>query len=103
MKPDRVVFIKQDLQEAFDSMSEDDPIKKGLRKAIADISQNIFSGRQVKKNLIPKKYSELSNIWIYNLPSAWRLIYSITPSEVEIIGVVLDWMDHKDYEKLFNF
>lgn len=103
MKPERVVFIDDNLQETFDELRDDDPIKKGLKKAIKEISENVFAGRNVKKKLIPKKFSNLSNLWIYNLPSAWRLIYSIAPNEVEIVAVVLDWLDHKDSEKLFGF
>lgn len=103
MKPERVVFLDDELQKLFEELREDDPVKKGLKKAIQDISQNAFCGRNVKKNLIPSKYSNLNNLWIYNLPTAWRMIYSLSPGEIEIVAVVLDWMDHKDYENLFGF
>ena len=46
----------------------------------------------------------IENLWIYNLRSGWRLVYSVSsPDKIEILAVVLDWMDHKDYERLFNF
>ena len=72
-----------------------------------EIRKNVFCGRNVKKDLIPKelinKY-RFNNLWIYNLPSAWRLLYSITSKgDVEIIAAILDWMNHKDYERLFKF
>lgn len=107
MKPEKVVFIDEELERAFENLSEKDPLKKALEKAVRDISENVFCGRNVKKKLIPKeliqKYS-ISNLWIYNLPSAWRLLYAITPSEdVRIIAAILDWMNHKDYERLFKF
>lgn len=107
MKPEKVIFVDENLEDSFNELSEKDPIKKALKKAIRDIQNNAFCGRNVKKNLIPKelisKY-KISNLWIYNLPSAWRLLYSITPSEnINIIAAVLDWMNHKDYEKLFKF
>ncbi|MFA4960239.1 MAG: hypothetical protein WC548_01100 [Candidatus Pacearchaeota archaeon] len=103
MIPGKVVFIDDELEKAFESLKDSDPVKKGLKKAIREISENAFCGRNVKKSLIPAAYSYFENLWIYNLPSAWRLIYSLAPSKVEIIAVVLDWMDHKDYERLFNF
>ena len=103
MKPEKIVFLDDELQKSFEELREDDPIKKGIKKAIQEISQNAFCGRNVKKILIPEKYSNLNNLWIYNLPSSWRLIYSIAPGEIKIIAVVLDWMDHKDYERLFKF
>ncbi len=76
MIPDRVVFIDDELEKAFKSLEDNDPVKKGLKKAIREISENAFCGRNVKKSLIPVIYSNLGNLWIYNLPSAWRLIYS---------------------------
>jgi len=107
MKAGRIIFVDDELENAFNSLSDDDSLKKALKRAILEIQDNIFCGRQVRKYLIPKRILEkhgINNLWIYNLPSAWRLIYSITPSEeVEIIATVLNWMDHKDYEKLFNF
>ena len=107
MKPEKVVFIDESLEESFNSLPEEDPIKKGLIKAIKEIKENAFCGRNVKKNLIPKsliqKYG-INNLWIYNLPDGWRMIYVLTPTEeVQIIAIILDWMNHKDYERLFGF
>lgn len=103
MKADKVVFLNEDLESLFNSLNDKDSIKKGLKKAIREIQEDVFCGRNVKKDLIPRKYSELNNLWIYNLPSAWRLIYAVSPGKVEILAVVLDWMSHKDYENLFSF
>jgi len=106
MKPDKTVFIDESLEYAFNSLSEKDPIKKALIRSIKNIKEDAYSGRNVKKKLIPKKLIEkynINNLWIYNLPSSWRLLYSITGSDIEIIAVILDWMNHKDYEKLFGF
>jgi hypothetical protein len=107
MKPEKVVFVNEGLEKEFNELSEKDPLKKSLIRAIKNIQENAFSGRNVKKNLIPKAYIEkyrVDNLWIYNLPDGWRLIYSITSTgEIKIIAAVLDWMDHKDYERLFGF
>ena len=107
MKPDKVVFVDESLEESFDSLRESDPIKKGIVKAIKELGENCYAGRNVKKRLIPRelinKYG-INNLWIYNLPSAWRLFYSLADDgEVDLIAAVLDWMDHKDYERLFGF
>jgi hypothetical protein len=107
MKPEKVVFISESLEKSFNELNKADPLKKALTRAINTLCEDAFSGRNVKKNLIPKsliqKY-ELNNLWIYNLPDGWRMLYVLTPSEeIQIIAVILDWMDHKDYEKLFKF
>lgn len=107
MKPEKVIFIDSSLEKSFEELDNYDHLKKGLIKAIRDLQEDAFAGRNVKKNLIPKsiiqKY-KVDNLWIYNLPDSWRMIYSLTPStEIKIIAVILDWMDHKDYERLFKF
>jgi len=107
MKASKIVFIDSNLEKTFKSLSEKDSIKKALKRAIVDIKNNCYIGRNVKKKLIPRKLIDkykINNLWIYNLPSAWRLLYSITsPEKVEIIAVILNWMNHKDYERLFKF
>lgn len=102
----KVIFIDDELEEVFNMLPEDDPIKKALVRAIRSISEDPLSGRNVIKKLIPKKLIEkyrINNLRIYNLPSAWRLLYTITYDGIEIISVILDWMNHKDYERLFKF
>ena len=107
MKPERIVFVDESLEKSFNELKEEDPIKKSIIRAIKALKEDAFSGRNVKKNLIPKsliqKYG-INNLWIFNLPDGWRMLYVLTPSEeVQIIAVILDWMNHKDYEKLFKF
>jgi hypothetical protein len=106
MKPEKVVFIDESLEKSFTILDNTDPLKKGLIKAIKDVQENSFAGRNVKKELIPKeiirKYN-INNLWIYNLPNGWRMLYVLTSSEIRIIAVILNWMNHKDYERLFKF
>ncbi len=45
----------------------------------------------------------INNLRIYNLPSVWRMLYTVTSNGIEIVSVILDWMNHKDYERLFKF
>jgi len=104
----RVDFGNEKLKEAFENLKEiDKDLYEQIDKATDEISKNVFCGRNVKKKLIPneliKRYN-FNNLWIYNLRNGWRLLYSITsPDKVKIIAVVLDWMNHKDYERLFKF
>ena len=107
MKPSKIIFVNKELEQAFNNLPDKDPIKKALIRVLKNIKEDFQSGRNVKKDLIPKEYVQnyhVDNLRIYNLPSAWRLIYTITGSnEIGIIAVVLDWMTHKDYERLFKF
>lgn len=103
----KVVFVDQKLKSNFESLKDSDPrLYKEINRALVEVSKNVFFGRAVKKDLIPKNFIKkykIDNLWIYNLRKDWRLLYSVGKDEVEIIAVVLDWMSHKDYENLFSF
>ena len=107
IKPSKVKFISEKLQNNFNSLSDDDPIKKSIKRAIKDLQDNAFFGIQFPKKLIPKAYIqkyEITNLWKYDLPDGWRLVYSIiTPNKVEILAVILEWFDHKNYERKFKY
>lgn len=80
IKPSKVVFIDEKLEESFNSLEENDPIKRGIIRAIHDLRQNAFSGIQVPKRLIPKEYVRkygVNNLWKYDLPKGWRLLLNI--------------------------
>jgi hypothetical protein len=102
----RVKFIDSELEKAFNNLSDNDPIKKALIKAIQNIMEDYQAGEYIPKNKVPEAYLRkygINNVRVYDLPFAWRLMYTITgSSEIGIISVILDWMNHKDYEKLFN-
>ena len=101
----KVKFIDEELGREFNRMSDKDPTKKAVIKAIQNIREDYRSGEYIPKNKIPKSYLEkygINNLRVYDLPSAWRLLYSIINDEIEIISIILDWMNHKDYENLFN-
>ena len=101
----KVKFVDEELEIEFNKMSDKDPTKKAVIKAIQNIREDYRSGKYIPKNKIPKSYLEkygINNLRVYDLPSAWRLLYSIINDEIEIISIILDWMSHKDYERLFN-
>jgi len=105
MKPDKVVFVDEELEKSFNELPETDPIKKGIIRAIGSIRENAFVGRNVKKELIPKNFVEkyrLNNLWIYDLPNGWRLLYSIASNEIEIIVFCRLYFFNSLYDCFFN-
>ncbi len=107
IKPSKVVFISDELEKSFNQLRDEDSIKKGIIKAIKDLKENAFSGIQIPKRLFPKEYIQkygINNLWKYDLPNGWRLLYTITPeNEVELISAILEWFDHKNYERRFKY
>lgn len=63
---------------------------------------NPHKGIQISKSKIPKEYINnygVTNLWKINIPRYWRMIYTITGNELEIISIRLDFIDHKEYKK----
>lgn len=106
----KIQFADSKIQDAFNGLNkgdyEDKRLKDWLIRAFKDLENNAFCGIQIPKRLIPQEYLEkykVSNAWKYNLPDAWRLIYSIENNKVVVLSIVLEWMNHKDYEKRFGY
>lgn len=107
IKSCEIVFANNKVENEFINLPKESTLKKFLTRAIKDIQKNTFCGVQIPKKIIPKEYIrkyKINNLWKYNLPDGWRLIYSITtPNKVEILTVILEWFDHKNYEIRFKY
>ncbi len=102
-----VVFANEKLEKEFEGLNLEGDLKKYLQRAIGDIKANPFCGIKLQKHLFPKEYIKkysITNLWKYNLPGGWRIIYTlVNENEIELISVILEWFNHKDYEKRFNY
>ena len=77
-----------------------------LNRVFDDLQRNPYCGIQIQRRLVPKEYISrynIDNLWKYNLPNAWRLIYSVSKQEVVIISIVIEWLSHKKYERKFGY
>ncbi len=98
--------VKTAFEKLLDGKTEDKQLFEFLNRALKDIEQNAFCGIRIPKKLIPKEYIKkygVDNLWKYNLPNAWRLLYSVASGEVIVVSIVLEWMNHKNYEKKFKY
>ncbi|MFA5796981.1 MAG: type II toxin-antitoxin system RelE/ParE family toxin [Candidatus Woesearchaeota archaeon] len=103
-------FVDKDIQKAFYNLKDGDAQERELFKtinyALDAIEENAFSGIQIPKKIIPKYYIQkyqIKNLWKYNLPKGWRLFYSIINDEIVVVCLILEWLNHTDYEKRFNY
>src|SRR3989344_4507771 len=90
--------LKETLSKLKTSKTEDQKLYKWINRALDDIQEDVFCATQVPKKLIPKVYIdkyEIDNLWKYDLPKSWRLLYSIANGEVCVLSIILEWMDHK--------
>lgn len=86
--------------------SEEKLLAENIDKAISQFKLNPDSGIKIPSKLWPKEYVikyAINNLWKYNLPNGWRLIYAIASNELEVISIMLEWFKHKDYEKRFGY
>ena len=106
----KIQFANDKVSKAFHQLKDGNESKRRLYewliRAFKDIEQNAFCGIQIPKKLIPNDYIKkfnIKNVWKYNLPNAWRLIYSIESREIIVLSIVLEWLDHKNYERRFKY
>lgn len=106
-KRSEVVFADDKLEKEFNKLDNNEEVKRFIIRAIKSIQENAFCGIQIPKRLIPQEYTKkygINNLWKYDLPDGWRLLYSITtPNKVEIISVIIEWFDHKNYERKLKY
>jgi len=86
--------------------SDHQTLLRSVQQKIEFLKVNPQYGIHVPKDRIPKDYIvkyDVNNLWKVNLAGAWRMIYTIRGSDVEVISFVLDIFNHKDYEKKFGY
>jgi len=110
MKEINVAFISHKIKQEFEDLKsgkfEDKRLYGFILRAINDLKKNPITGTKVPKKLWPKEYItnyRITNLWKYDLPNSWRLVYTIETDEVRIMNIILEWFNHKDYEKRFGY
>src|SRR3989338_8155718 len=112
-QPERIkkyAFADVSLKKAFEDLQkgkhEEQQLAKYLQRAILDLLENPLCGIRVPSRLWPKEYIQkygIDNLRKYDLPDGWRLMYTIRGNEIEIISVLIEWFDHKNYERKFRY
>lgn len=105
---------KQEYDKLKDTISEEQ--KKGMTNSfnqqllksidnkIGYLKMNPLAGDHAQRPLpasLVSKY-DINNLWIIDLIGYWRMLYTLHTSEVEIISLILEWVDHDKYDKTFG-
>ncbi len=105
-----VGFADEKTKSAFLSLKEtkgaEQKLYEFLDRAFDDLKKDPFCGVKIPKKLWPKEYVKkygIDNLWKYDLPNAWRITYTVRADQVTILSVVLEWFDHKEYERRFKY
>lgn len=109
-KETKVIFANKNLQQEFDKLKEgkfeDRQLYLFLSRAISDIEKNPSCGIKLPEKIWPSGFAgkfAINNLWKYDLPDGWRLIYTIKANDVAILSIILEWFSHKGYERRFNY
>jgi len=114
MKKVRVIFSSE-AEEVYKYLNSEAPNSKtesmilnAVNKKIELIKLNMHYGNPIAKKLIPDEYKSkygVTNLFRVELPQFWRMLYTLTDgeTEIEIIAFVLDIIDHKTYNKKFDY
>ncbi len=81
-------------------------LKDTIKRKLLLLKKDPELGTHISRSKIPKEYIkkyELTNLWKINLPNAHRIIYTLKGNETELISFIIDVLNHKDYEKKFNY
>lgn len=110
MKENFVAFINKQIKEDFESLKngkfEDKKLAQFIEKTIENLKINPGCGTKIPKSIWPPIYLkdyQITNLWKCDLPGAWRLIYTLDTNETRIVAFIIEWFDHKNYEKRFNY
>lgn len=116
--PDATVQFTEKMQEIYNDLTErakqdhlagktnsqNIQLLKALDAKLDVLKWNPQSGQHVPRRNILKKTAEqfgVEDLWVLDLPSFWRLLYTITRGEIRVICLVLHMCDHDEYNTMF--
>lgn len=109
-KPINVILGDNKLEKEFNELKQgsfqDKQLSLFIDRAITDLKENPACGIKIPRRIWPKVYLAkygITNLWKYDLPNAWRLIYTIKEDDVRILNVILEWFNHPEYERRFAY
>lgn len=71
------------------------------------LAENRYAGEQVKKDRIPRRYFKkygVNNLYRYHHPQGYRSTYTVlTLTKGVFLVVILDLLNHEEYDDLFGY
>jgi hypothetical protein len=104
-KPSCVKAVKA-VADFVSSLESDSHLRQIVDKALDVLKENMFAGQLIEKKKFPKIYIQkygITNLYKYNLDRSNRLTYTLVADASGIAVVVLEILNHKEYEKRFGY
>jgi mRNA-degrading endonuclease RelE of RelBE toxin-antitoxin system len=90
----------------YRSLEKTDTLKNQLDETLDLLKKDPTVGNRIKNNLWPRRYVRkygINNLYRYRIGSNWRVIYTVLGTSEGIVCVILDVLDHKNYDILFGY
>ncbi len=103
------IILSESAAESLSSLEHSrDPAHKTIARRIRStrtvLLRDCLHGEVVKKSRLPRALVEkyrLENLYVEDLPSFWRLLYTIVRDRGERYVVIVEIVDHAAYSKWF--
>lgn len=81
-------------------------LKKDIDKAMDELKINPLIGNKIEKDLWPEEYvktHKINNLFRYPLRDGYRLTYTLVSDKKYTTSIILDALDHGEYDELFGY
>lgn len=105
MSSSNEVHFSEDLMNYFIHLDEGHKHWKWLNDLAGTLRENPKAGEHIRRRLIPEKYRrEIKTLFRYQHPEGYRSLYTIAKIDENRFRIlVLNFLTHKEYEKLFQY
>jgi len=100
------VKATRDVANFISSLEKESYLRQIVENGLDMLKENMFAGQRIEKKKFPKYYvqkHEINNLYKYNLDTRNRLVYTLVADRSGIAVVVLEILNHKEYEKRFGY
>ena len=77
-----------------------------INNAVNNLKSNPFYGDLIPRKYLTKKTIEkygTNKIFRIELVGYWRMLHTVVGDEAQIIALILEYVDHHTYDKLFGY
>ena len=77
-----------------------------INNVVKNLKTNAFIGDLIPRKYLSKKVIDkygTDKIFRVELVGYWRLLYTVVGEETQIIALILEYMDHPSYDKMFGY
>jgi len=100
-------YADEKIKKNLEKLKQKEPnFYEHISKALKNIQEDPVCGIKILQKLIPKEWIKkfkINNLYKYNLPNGWRLFYSLIGNEIKVIAIILRFMNHKEYKRIFHY